>query len=312
VSSPDPLGYAGLRFAAKQGIPVVGSVHTRFETYLKYYALGWLERAARRYLTHFYNRCRHVYVPSDCMAKLLRSDGVASEVRTWSRGVDRGLFNPARRDMDWRRALGIADHEVVVAFVGRTVLEKGLVPFADTLDGLAAQGIAHRVLVVGDGPARQWLSDRLPNAIFTGFLTGEDLARAYASADVFFNPSCTEAFGNVTVEAMASGLPTVCAKASGSNSIVRDGRTGFLVDQSDLPAFSRTLGALITKPDLRRQMAVAARDVSAVFDWETVLSAVYGHYFDALESRKSEEVPALAPSPLPVFARNSSAARWSL
>jgi phosphatidylinositol alpha 1,6-mannosyltransferase len=311
VSAPDPLGYAGLKFADANGIPVVGSVHTRFETYFKYYALGGLEGWVRRYLTHFYNRCRQVYVPSDCMVKLLRGDGVTSEIRTWSRGVDRTLFNPSRRDLDWRRSLGIADDEVVILFVGRVVMEKGLKPFADTLERLASTGIPHRILVVGDGPAREWLAQRLPKAVFTGYLSGENLARAYASSDVFFNPSTTETFGNVTIEAMASGLPTVCARATGSNSIVRDGETGFLIDQTDTRALCGVLGALASEGDMRRGMGVAARDASAVYDWEAVLSAVHRHYVDARASHAAT-APAIEPAPVPVFARNSSEAGWSL
>lgn len=311
VSSPDPLGHAGLRFGAANGIPVVGSVHTRFETYLKYYALGGLEGVAKRYLTHFYNRCRHLYVPSDCMAKLLRADGVRTEIRAWSRGVDRALFNPARRDLDWRRSLGIADDEVVILFVGRVVMEKGLKPFADTLERLSSAGFPHRVLVVGDGPARDWLAQRLPGAIFTGYLSGPNLARAYASADIFFNPSTTETFGNVTIEAMASGLPTVCARGTGSNSIVRDRETGFLIDQEDVRALCRALGALTSQGDMRRRMGQTARGASAAYDWDAVLSAVLRHYCDARTSRTADEATVM-PAPVPAFARNSSEAGWSL
>jgi phosphatidylinositol alpha 1,6-mannosyltransferase len=309
LSAPDLLGHAAQELAVRRGIPIVASVHTRFEAYLKYYRLGGLESPAKRCLTRFYNRCRHVYVPSDCMARQLRADGVSSEIRAWSRGVDRALFDPARRDFAWRRALGIADDETVVAFVGRLVLEKGLEPFVDALELLKSRELGYRVLIAGDGPARDWLEARLPGALYLGHLTGVDLARAYASADIFFNPSSTEAFGNVTVEAMASGLPTVCANATGSSSIVRDRITGFLVEPASALSFSEALRCLLADSDLRRRMGAAGRRASAVFDWDTVLSGVVDHYRDALVERPAPSSLSPMVASLPV-AVSSPLGKW--
>ena len=311
LSAPDVLGHAAQNFAIRRGIPVVASVHTRFETYLKYYRVGWLEGPAKKGLTRFYNRCQQVYVPSDCMVRQLRADGVVTEMRSWSRGVDRLLFDPARRDLPWRRALGIRDDEALIAFVGRLVLEKGLEPFADALDLLNAGGVHHRVLIVGDGPAKAWLEARLPHAIRLGHQTGVDLARAYASADIFFNPSSTEAFGNVTVEAMASGVATVCARATGSSSIVRDRITGFLVEPATAPAFAQALDRLLANPALRRQMGTAGREASAMFDWDAVLSGVLDHYSDALATPSMSNALSVTTPHRPVTALSLPSGRSS-
>ena len=165
----------------------------------------------------------------------------------WTRGVDREQFNPGRRDMEWRRDLGIADDELVVVFLGRLVMEKGLDVFADALDALdrarrPAPRAGHR-----RRPGAGWFEERLPDAVFVGQQVGDDLARALASGDVFLNPSVTEAFGNVTLEAMACAVPVVAADATGATSLVRDGETGMLVDPGDveaLPTRSRPMPAI--------------------------------------------------------------------
>ena len=154
------------------------------------------------------------------MAQLLRDQRMNYDVGIWTRGIDREIFNPERRDMAWRRALGIDDDVPVIGFVGRLVMEKGLDVFSDTIDRLARRQVRHKVLVVGEGPARDWFEKRLPDAIFAGFQGGADLGRAVASMDMLFNPSVTETFGNVTLEAMAAGLPVVAARATGSESLV--------------------------------------------------------------------------------------------
>ena len=154
----------------------------------------------------------------------------------------------------WRGAARSAsrDDEMVIAFLGRIVMEKGLDVFADAIHAFAERGLKHRVLVIGEGPARPWFEEQLPEAIFTGQLTGNDLARALASADLFLNPSITEAFGNVTLEAMACGLPVVAAEATGATNLVRDGVTGTLVDGADADEFADALEAYARDPDLRR------------------------------------------------------------
>ena len=282
LSAPDLLGSAAQRQARRMGIPAVASFHTRFETYLKFYGLGFLESAALRYMRRFYNRCAQIYAPSACTAASLHEEGLAHEVRIWSRGVDRHMFNPDRRDENWRQSLGIKPDDVVLAFVGRLVLEKGLDVMANLSEALQKRGVSHKVLIVGDGPERAPMQERLPHAIFTGFLSGEALARAYASADIFINPSTTEAFGNVTLEAMASGLPCICADATGARSLVNHNANGYLITPSKLEDYVSRTEELIRNETLRRQMGAEGRKISARYDWDNVMESLVGHYREAL------------------------------
>lgn len=229
VSSPDPAGHAALRWAQDWDIPVLASVHTRFETYPRYYNMAFLEPLLIRILRRFYNRCDALVAPSQSMIDELLAMDMHDDISLWSRGVDRTIFSSERRDMEWRRSLGLEDDDVAIVFLGRLVMEKGLDVFAETIVQLRKRQIPHKVLVIGDGPARGWFEDALPGGIFAGFKTGPDLGQALASGDIFFNPSITETFGNVTLEAMASGLPVVAAGATGASSLVNDGLTGRLV-----------------------------------------------------------------------------------
>lgn len=281
LSAPDWLGHSAQKVAQRWGVPAVASFHTRFDTYARYYGGAWLEAWMTSVLTRFYNRCEHVYVPSASMLSELKAQGVTSDLRIWSRGVDRAEFDPARRDMEWRRAAGVADDETLAVFVGRLVLEKGLDKLIAAYDTAQADGGRIRFLVVGDGPEREKLQARLPNAVLTGYLGGAELGRAYASGDVFFNPSVTETFGNVTLEALASGLPVVCADATGSTSIVAHGRTGLVAAGAD--EFYGLIRQLAHDPAGRAQMSQAARAESRHYDWDTVMRGLLANYYEALE-----------------------------
>jgi glycosyltransferase involved in cell wall biosynthesis len=278
VATPDLLGHSALRLGRRMGWPVVASYHTRYETYLKYYGLDVLRGRLKSIIREFYNACREVYVPSASMIEALRADGVGGDVRLWPRGVDTARFDPRRRSPAWRAALGLAPEEVAVAFVGRFVREKRVAEAAGVFRRLRAAGVAHRALFVGDGPERAWLEREVPGALFPGFLGGEDLATAYASADVFLFPSDTETFGNVTLEAMASGLPTVCANATGSRSLVDPGVTGYLAEVGDEEALFAAVRALLTDPVMRRRMGHAARLRAQAFSWDEAMGGLLDRY----------------------------------
>jgi glycosyltransferase involved in cell wall biosynthesis len=286
VSSPDIIGHRAVTWARRNRIAAVASIHTRFDTYLEYYNLTWLEPLVRIGMRRFYHRCEAVLVPAESTAAVFRAQRMNREIATWSRGIDREQFNPGRRDMAWRRGQGIADDVLVVAFLGRVVMEKGLDVFSEAIRALTERKVKHRVLVIGEGPARPWFEQRLPEAIFTGQLTGTDLARALASCDVLLNPSITEAFGNVTLEAMASALPVIAAHATGTTNLVRDGQTGILVDSDDIDGFADALESYARDPQLRRRHGAAGLTFAETMDWDTINSAVLKVYVKAIEKRK--------------------------
>ncbi len=278
LCTPDLLGFATLRWARLRHIPVVTTYHTHFSSYLKYYHLGFLEPIVWQLKRWFYGRCAQVYVAAASMADELRRHGVRANFVDAPFGVDTDHFHPRRRSLAWRRSLGIADHEVVVCFVGRIVWEKGLNIFADVLNQLKAEGLALRTLVVGDGPARPGLEAMLPDAIYTGYLTDDMLAMAFASADIFFNPSASETFGCVTVEALASGLSAVVANATGSRDIVRSGVDGIVCPPEDRQAFAGAVRGLIENAATRSHFQQAALRRALDYQWDIVLGQMIENY----------------------------------
>jgi glycosyltransferase involved in cell wall biosynthesis len=285
VASPDIVAHRALSWARARDVPAVASVHTRFETYMQYYNLHWLEPVIRAILRRFYRRCDAIVVPAESTAAILRAQRMNSDISIWTRGVDRDQFNPGRRDMGWRRAHGIKGGEMVIAFLGRIVMEKGLEAFADAIDALEKRKVKHKVLVIGDGPARAWFEERLRQAVFTGQLVGSELGRALASADVLLNPSITEAFGNVTLEAMACGLPVVAAAATGTANLVRDGETGVLVEPGDTNGYAGALDAYARDPALRARHGEAGLAFAKTMDWDAINGAVMKVYQRVIERR---------------------------
>ncbi len=278
IATPDLLGLAALRTAKASGIPVVASYHTHFASYLKYYRLGVLEPATWKYLRWFYKHCRAVYVPSKSMIDVLRINGIDGNLLLWPRGVDSSLFTPARRSDEWRDSHGIDSTTPAITFVSRLVQEKGLDIVVDVLRRLRDKGIAHKAVLVGDGPERSHLEESIPDAVFAGHLTGEALATAYASSDIFLFPSDTETFGNVTLEALSSGLPAVVADATGSNDLVENGMNGYLADPGSSSSFFEHVERLIADPDLRQEIGMRARAGAQAYDWDYVLAQMISYY----------------------------------
>ena len=275
VSCPDLLGTRAQALARAMGAPVVASMHTRFEAYPAYYGLDFLTPAICRRLRIFYSASDLVLAPNPPMAEDLRALGVDGErLRIWGRGVDRDLFSPARRSESWRLARGFARDDVLLLFFGRLVPEKGLDIFAAAVKALEQRGRRVRPLVVGDGPARAAFEARLPGAHFTGHLDGAPLARAVASADILINPSTTEAFGNVNLEAMAAGLAVVSADVGSAQALIAHGESGLLVPPEEAAAYAGAAESLIDSPRRRRMLARAALAASASFNWADILDSV--------------------------------------
>jgi len=278
LSAPDRLGCQAEEFARELGVPVVASLHTRFETYFRYYGLGFVTPLIERTLRRFYSGADVVLAPNEPIAADLQDKGYADRIMIWGRGVDRGLFNPGRRNEEWRRAHGFAPDDVVILFFGRLVREKGLATFEAAVGELARRGHKLKLLIVGDGPERKGVAERLPDAVFTGHLEGEALAEAIASADILINPSVTEAFGNVNLEAMASGLAIVSADVGSAQALIEDGRSGLLVEPKDPSAYADAAEALMLTPGRRRMLAMAAVATSAAFGWNEMLGSVLDCY----------------------------------
>lgn len=288
VASPDLASHRAVTWARKRKLPILASVHTRFETYPRYYNMAWLEPIIEKGLHRFYNRCNALVAPSPSMADVLREQGMSGDIGIWSRGVDREIFNSSRRDMAWRRSHGIADNEFAIGFLGRLVMEKGLDVFADAVRVLRERGIAHKILIIGEGPAREWFESHIAGGTFLGHQQGADLGRAVAGMDLLFNPSITETFGNVTLEAMACGQPVVAAHATGSDSLVQDHITGRLTTPGDAEAFAEAIARYIKDPQLRKEHGAAGEARSLEFSWDRINKTVADTYLRLVEANEPQ------------------------
>lgn len=286
VSAPDILGHRAVTYARKRGLPVVASVHTLFETYPAYYGLGFMEGAVVALLRRFYNRCDALVAPSDEIVERLKGQGIRPPISVWSRGVDHARFNPARRSNAWRQSLGLADDELVIGFLGRLVLEKGLDIFAATCAELRQRGVAHRVLVIGDGPARDGFLEDVPGAVLAGFQMGDDLGRAVASMDILLNPSVTETFGNVTLEAMAAGVAVVAADATGARTLVRHGVTGHLIAPRDVAAYADAIQGYADDRGSLRRAGLMGHEEAQAYHWDAINQKVVDAYLSVVSAGK--------------------------
>jgi glycosyltransferase involved in cell wall biosynthesis len=282
LSAPDLLGRQAQKHARRHGIPVVASLRTRFETYLDYYRVGLLRPMIEAYLDRFYGESDHILAPTAPIAREMAARHGEDKVSIWGRGVDPALFGPHLRDEGLRSAHGYMPEDVVPLFFGRLVLEKGLGVFAEAIARIRARGHQVRPLIVGEGPARGWLAERMPNATFMGHLSGAALGRAVASADILINPSVTEAFGNVNLEAMASGLAVVSADIASASALIADGKTGLLVPADRAEVYVDAVVGLMTDEKRRRTVRAAAAAAAIRHRWSDVLEDVAAAYCHVL------------------------------
>ncbi|MET0137906.1 MAG: glycosyltransferase, partial [Sphingobium sp.] len=238
--------------------------------------------AVEAHLRRFYRRSDRVLVPTGAVLDDMAAAQGRDRLAIWSRGVDTALFDPAHRSQAWRQRHGIGDDRIAILFFGRIVLEKGLDRFAETVALLRTLGHAVQPVIVGEGPARARLQAALPDAVFTGHLVDESLAVAVASCDMMINPSVTETFGNVSLEAMASGLAVVAARVPSSANLIDHGVSGLIADGHDAIAMAAQAQRAIVDPALRQRLGSAARAAAMGRGWDSVLDTVLDSYATVL------------------------------
>ena len=270
AATQGPLGWSAVRVAQQLGIPLFSGFHTNFDNYAKHYHVGWLRPVILRYLQTFHNRTAGTIVPSIDLRNRLRALGL-EKVTVLGRGVDSRLFTPQKRSAELRRHWRAADSDLVVLYVGRLAAEKNLGLAVNAYRAMQNANDTVKFVLVGDGPLRSTLRKRHPGLIFSGVHTGEELARYYASADIFLFPSETETFGNVTLEAMASGLVVVAYDYAAAHLHVRNGETGVLARQGDTAAFVAAAVDLVHVPQRLAEIRRQARTHAASVDWQLVV-----------------------------------------
>jgi len=286
IATEGPLGWAALRAAHRLKLPVVSSYHSNFAEYLAMYHAGLLSPLCWSYLRRFHNATRLTFCPTPSTRRELEAHGFRN-VAVWSRGVDSERFHPAKRDPALRTALGIAPGEVVLAYAGRLAAEKNLDMLVDAWSALPERNRC-RLLFIGDGPLRRRLQEQAGDrCIFAGYRQGEELARMYASADLFVFPSLTETFGNVVLEAMASGLPVISFAVQGPGDIIDDGLTGRLVRTIHHHSLRHGISELILQQERRLQMGALARRYAEAQNWECIMGELRDSYLNTLGSRSA-------------------------
>lgn len=286
VVTEGPLGASAVSAARAMGIPVVTEFHTNFHAYSRHYGFGWFERAVATHLRRLHNRGELTLVPSQQLGLELTKGGYRN-IRVVARGVDTRLFNPARRSGELRASWGVGDSELVAAYVGRIAPEKNLDLVVASFAALQNHVPGARLLLVGDGPARRRLETRHPGHIYAGMRHGEDLAAHYASADLFLFPSLTETYGNVTLEAMASGLPVVAFRMAAAAELIRHGHNGMLADVGSSAGYVRAVLDLVGRPGARRRIGAMAAERIAANDWERIHDRLVMVLHEAIERQRT-------------------------
>jgi len=278
ISTPDIIGRKFLLYAKTKKIPVASAYHTDFPSYLAYYHLGFAVKSTWRYLTWFYNTCNVTLAPNESTRQKLQEQQIRN-VAIWSRGIDKELFDPVRRS-DKLRAAWNATNRTVIVYAGR------FVPYKDTQ---VVMGVYERFMqidyadkvrfvLIGSGPDEEEMRRRMPDAVFTGYLTGVELPEAYTSGDIFLFPSTTETFGNVALEAIASGLPAVVSDVGGCKDIVERSCGGFVATAGNVDDFYQQCLALLTDSVHYKQMQASGLAYADTQSWAAVNGAVIERY----------------------------------
>jgi len=291
-----PLGLFGRGYAGRRRKPLVSSFHTDFPRYAARYAGEWAAGPTRRYLRWFHLPARMTQTPSEVTRGELQGLGLTQAV-VWGRGVDTSFFRPERRSLTRRRAMGVADDQVLVLHVGRLAAEKDVETLGEAF-AAARRHLGDRVAfcVAGDGPRASWVRNTLPWARQLGFLARPTLADLYADADLFVFPSPTETCGLVALEALASGVPVIGSDAGGIRENLRQGLTGLIVPAGAPAAFAAGIVQLTDDADRRRAMRQAARAFAVGRDWARELDALEAAYAGLSDTRMAVPAPSIWPT----------------
>ncbi|HEX9007040.1 MAG TPA: glycosyltransferase family 1 protein, partial [Bacteroidota bacterium] len=281
INSPCPLGYAAVQYGREHGVPVVATYHTHFPSYARYYKMRPLELLSWNYLRRLYGGCSRIYVPSMPILRELASRRIKN-LKHLPHGVDTGVFNPGYRSNEWKKRLRIEGKSALL-FAGRLVWEKDLETLIGTYQLLTKRRSDLVFVLAGDGPIRGELQDRMPRAVFLGQIGGADLSTAYASSDLLVFPSTTETFGNVVLEAMASGIVPVCANQGGPAGIIQQGVTGLLARPRDAASLAEFAEYLVDHPGKRAEIADQALASARRQGWDRIFDELFTDYRAVVE-----------------------------
>ena len=280
------IGVTGRYYARTKNIPIVSSYHTNIDNYVRYYpTLSPLKGTVEDYFKWFHRRSRRIFVPTNDTMGHLQGKGYQN-LSIWSRGINTNLFSPTKRSDEFRCQHGLKN-KTIVLYVGRVAAEKDIDLLPETMRFLQARHGNVALIVTGDGPSMPMLRATAPEGtVFTGFLRGEQLAEVYASSDLFFTPSSTETFGNVALEAMASGLPVIAANAGGFRNVIHHGVDGLLSAPRDAHGFALALESLLLQPERARAMGQNAIQTAARHSWNTIFHQLMEDYEQAVDKRR--------------------------
>jgi glycosyltransferase involved in cell wall biosynthesis len=301
IVTEGPLGWSALRAAIKLKLPVTSDFRTNFHAYSSHYGIGWLKKPIFGYLRKFHNRTHCTMVPTASLAKELEEMGF-HHLRVVARGVDTTKFHPIRRSQALRTTWGAQAETPVAIYVGRLASEKNLEVLIAAYQSMRHVRADVKLVLVGDGPMRRELEQRLPEAIFVGMQRDASLAEHYASGDIFIFPSVTETFGNVTPEAMASGLAVVAYDYAAAAQLIHDGVSGRLAPYHDTTAFVNAATAMVSAWPESRALGIAARRVAESLDWERLVSELEAVLHDAADS---------APTRSPLTTPRAAQPHWA-
>jgi len=288
IATEGPLGWSALRAARELGIVVTSDFRTNFQAYSGHYRLGWLSGAIAAYLRRFHNQAGCTMVPTEALRSELQAAGF-ERIVVVARGVDTQLFDPARRSDSLRQQWGAAADDGVVLYVGRLAAEKNLDALLQAYAAMKQLNPRLRLVLVGDGPLRERLGQRCPEAVFAGQRSGTDLAAHYASADLFLFPSLTETFGNVTPEAMASGLPVLAFDHAAAGQLIEHGENGWLAPSGDAGALVQLAQSLSREPAALRRAGHAARRSALELGWDGIVRQVEAVFVSALIAHRGQD-----------------------